>query len=147
MDVVPIKDSLLFQKDESWKRMRRVLQPVFGQNQVKAQKITQTISECSDRLIESLEKNGQIQANGSILVPFYPKMQATSLDVIARTALNMESNVHDEKDPVLRAVKEYFSEAMNIAVNASTVFPFLRPIMTFINDYMTAGAMTDIAVS
>lgn len=147
LDVVPIKDSLLFQKDAHWKRVRQALQPVFGANQVTAAAITQTISDCTERLIRAFETHGRRQEDGSFLVPFYPRMQATSLDVIARTALNMEEDVHNEKNEVLRAVKEYFSDAMNVAVNASTLFPFLRPVMTFINDYLTAGAMTDLAVS
>lgn len=147
LDVVPIKDSVVFQKDETWKRMRRVLQPVFSQNQVKVEMISRVISECANRLIESCEQRGSEQVDGSLLVPFYARMQATSLDVIARTALNLEADVHNDKDTVLCAVKEYFSEAVNVAVNMATVLPVLRPVMTFVNDYMTAGAMTDIAVS
>jgi cytochrome P450 len=147
IDVEPIIHSLLFQKDENWKRSRRVLQPVFGHHQVKADIICQTITECADRMIESFSRYGQLQSDGSLVVPFYPRMQAASLDVITRTALNLETDVHDENDSVLISVREYFSEAMNVAVNAATVFPLLRPIMTFINDHLTAGKMTDLAVS
>ena len=97
-------------------------------------------------MIAAIGQYAKLESNGSILVPFYPRMQAASLDVIARTALNLETDVHDEKNTVLLAVKEYFSDAMNVAVNTAAVFPFLRPIMTFVNDHMTAGKMTDLAV-
>lgn len=47
---------------------------------------------------------------------------------------------------MLNAVRQYFSEAQNIAIELTILLPFLRPIMTFINNNLTAGKMTDMTV-
>lgn len=79
-------------------------------------------------------------------LPLAVDVHLSSLDVIAQTALNIETDVHDEKNELLHAVRQYFSEAQNIAIELATLLPFLRPLMTFVNNHMTAGKMTDMAV-
>jgi cytochrome P450 family 3 subfamily A len=147
IDVQPMSSSVLFIRDDDWKRARKTISPVFGLHKVQSDAITKTIDDSAEKLITAL-KDKCISRNGrSFVTEVYPRVQATSLDVIARTSLNMTSvDVHDDKDVLTCAVRSYFSDAQNIAVAAAIYLPFLRPIMTFINDHLTAGAMTDLVV-
>ena len=145
LNAKPIIDSILVTRDDHWRRARRVMSPTFANNKVTSPPIMNTIELCVDSLVNKIRSfskgdNEPFEAN------FYPAMQAASLDVIARTALNIETDVHNEKNELLHAVREYFSEAQNIAIELATLLPFLRPLMTFVNNNMTAGKMTDMAV-
>ena len=147
IDVQPISSSVLFVRDEDWKRVRKVISPVFGIHKVQSEAITKTIDDCIDRLMTALKEKAISKEGRSFVTEIFPRMQATSLDVIARTSLNMTTvDVHDDKDVMTCAVREYFSDAQNIAVAAAIFLPFLRHLMVFINDHLTAGTMTDMIV-
>ena len=147
IDVQPISTSIVFLRDDDWKRVRKTISPVFGQHKVQSEAITATIDQCTQRLMTSIKEKAVSRDETSFVTEVFPLIQATSLDVIARTSLNMTSvDVHNDKDVLTNAVREYFSEAVNIGVVAALYLPFLRPLMTFVNDYLTAGAMTDLVI-
>lgn len=148
VDAEPLIYSLVALKDESWKRVRRVISPVFSQHKVLSPDITNEIEGCVERAVAALKSRSKNQKDdGSFESDVYPVMQATTLDVILRTAVNMKThNVHDEKDEILDAVRMFFSEAQNTAVDLAMYLPFLKPIMTFINNHLTSGKMTDMVV-
>ena len=148
IDAKPIVYSLVQLKDEDWKRVRRVISPVFSQHKVMSSSIREEIDSCVDRTIAALKSRAlNVFVNGSFESEVYPVMQATTLDVILRTACNMKNHdVYDEKDPILHAVRQFFSEAQNNAVWLAMYVPFLRPLMTFVNNYLTAGKMTDMVL-
>jgi len=147
LDVQPINSSVPFARDDHWKRGRRTISPVFAQNKVQSEAISKIIDSCSKDLVSVIQEKACLKEDNSFVTEMFPRIQATSLDVIAQTSLNMTSvNVHDDKDILTNAVREYFSDAQNIVVSACIYFPILRSVFTFINDYMTAGAMTDLVV-
>lgn len=147
IDAEPMIHSVLVLKDDEWKKVRRVITPVFSNNKVNSDDVVTGIESCIDRTIEALKRNASVtESNGTFTVDVNPVMQATSLDTICRVALNMKPNVHEPGNDILNAVKEFFSGAQNKAVDVAILLPFLKPLMTFINNYLTSGKMTDLVV-
>lgn len=146
VDAKPMIDSLLVIKDDRWKRVRRIISPTFSHSKVTSPAITSLIESCVDSLMLKLSSYRTSDSDRCVEVNIYPIAQATSLDIIAKTALNMNEDVHREDNVLLNAVRQFFSEAQNIAIDIATLLPFLRPVMTFVNNNLTAGKMTDMAV-
>ncbi|KAI1301629.1 Cytochrome P450 3A24 [Halotydeus destructor] len=143
----PIIYSVLTLVDEAWRRVRRVISPIFSQNKVTGPVITDAIESCVDAAINRIKSSGNpSQSTAPFEADIYPVMQAFTLDVIARTALNIHTDVHNPDNELLNAVRQYFSEATNIAVELASFFPFLSPLMKFVNDNLTAGKMTDMTL-
>lgn len=147
IDAEPMIHSVLVLRDDVWKRVRRVISPVFSINKVNSVDVVSDIESCIDRTIDSLKKTAtKTETDGTFVVDVNPVMQATSLDTICRIALNMKPNVHEPGNEVLNAVKEFFSGSQNTAVDLAILLPFLKPIMTMINNHLTSGKMTDLVV-
>ena len=147
IDAEPMIHSVLVLRDDVWKRVRRVITPVFSNNKVNSVEIVTDIESCIDRTIDSLKKRAtNTQPDGTFLVDVEPVMQATSLDTICRLALNMKPDVHQPGNDILNAVKEFFNGSQNTAVDLAILLPFLKPLMTFVNNHLTSGKMTDLVV-
>lgn len=66
------------------------------------------------------------------------QMQALTLDIIARTSLGLNENVYEKNNQLLHSVREFFRLSNNIAVDLAMFFPFLKTVLTFINNNLTS---------
>lgn len=74
----------------------------------------------------------------------YNLMQAFTLDVISRTSFGLEEKVYDPQNHLMHIVKEYFRFAGNIFVEIASLVPFLRNVLTFVNNNLSSGRLVDM---
>ncbi|XP_054160905.1 thromboxane-A synthase-like [Oppia nitens] len=135
----PFVSSLLALRGDRWRHVRRVMTPFFSHHRVSSPEITAIIEESVDRSI------AKIIDDQKFLVNVTDRMQSITLDIICRIGLDMrDTDVHDEDSQLKRAAQEFMASATNLVVIWASFLPFLRPVLTFINNYLTAGRMTDL---
>jgi cytochrome P450 len=137
----PFVDSLMCLRGDDWRRVRRVITPFFSHHKVCSKEITDIIINSVNTFIKDVE-----ECKTSI-IEVSDRMQSITLDVICKCALNIfDNDVHQKDSQLKSAAQEFMESAQNVAVDAAVFFPFLRPILAFINNYMTAGRMTDMII-
>lgn len=139
----PFTDSIVFLRGDRWKHVRKVITPTFSHNKVMSNDIIDIIIGCVNTFIGFVEQ----QDSKTPIINIEDRMQALTLDVINKCALNLNYNKPQESnDKLLVALNEFLNNAMNPAVDLALFFPFLRPVFRLINNYLTAGRMTDMTV-
>lgn len=136
IDVEPLSYSLVNSKGQHWKDVRRILTPAFSAAKMKL--MLDTMNRNADRMVEVMGGFSGHDFDISVLV------QALTLDVIGSCALAMDVRSQgNPKDELFVAVRDFFRYAQNMVVDMALFLPFLKPIFLFINNYLTAGKMTD----
>lgn len=80
VDAKPIIYSVVVLRDESWRRVRRVISPVFSNSKVVSPVIYDVIESCVDRLVAKVESHRKnSDPKSAFEAEFYSPMQATSL--------------------------------------------------------------------
>lgn len=143
LDVVPMRDSLICTEGERWRRSRKTISPVFANNKVNQPPISTVIKDCVERFMDKINPTDSCQP---FTLDIDERIRCFTFDVICRTSLAMEADLYAGNDPLMNAVKEYFDFASNPAVVLGEICPFFATILAFINNYMTAGKMTDLIV-
>lgn len=124
-----------------------MITPAFSHARVTTEKMTDNINKCIDTFLEIVKSRLDPQTKMAV-VDVYDRIQGVTLDVIVRTALNMQdANVQQPNDDLFVAVQQYFQYAQNEVVLLAIKIPLLRPLLEFVNNYMTAGRMTDVTVA
>ena len=138
LKVKPLISSLIALRGDRWRHVRRVMTPSLTHHKITSKEIT-------DILIESIDKSiAKIEEQKDNVVKVEDRMQSITLDIVCKCVLNMyDTDVHEEDSQLKKAAKEYMESAKNVVVVFAHFFPFIRPILTFINNYLTAGRMTD----
>ncbi|RWS18740.1 hypothetical protein B4U80_08632, partial [Leptotrombidium deliense] len=144
IDAKPLKHSLLALTGETWKNVRKIVSPTFSQNKVNATAIKDLVEQCVDQLISEIEKEGSKGKHFNVDV--LEKLQAFTLDVISKTALEIETDVYEKNNELMNAVRDFFEHAWNPVVETVLLVDFLKPIVEFIVKFISMGKMTDMVV-
>ncbi|OTF73872.1 hypothetical protein BLA29_002944, partial [Euroglyphus maynei] len=96
--------NLVNARDESWKRIRSILSPMFTSSKMK--KMESMIDQCADSLIQLLDKS----ANKRESFLAHDVMGNFTMDVIAKCAFATDTNAHKDKENVfVRNAKSFFN--------------------------------------
>jgi len=143
IDAKPFNTSLMCLKGDRWRHVRRVISPCFSRGKVLSKEITDIISNSVGTFIKHIEQ----QESKTPVIKVDDRMQSITLDVICKCALNMfDNDVHEEDSKLKSAAHEYMETARNAAVRAAMFFPFLSSALALVNNYLTAGRMTDMII-
>ncbi|CAG2163789.1 unnamed protein product [Oppiella nova] len=138
LNAKPFVSSLLALRGERWRQVRRVMTPFFTHHKIASEEITDIINKSIDTCIANIMTQTEQR------VKVEDRMQSITLDIICKVGLNMhDTDVHEDNSELRSAAKEFMVSATNVVVICASFFPFLRPILSFINNYLTAGRMTD----
>ncbi|XP_067133429.1 cytochrome P450 3A8-like isoform X2 [Centruroides vittatus] len=141
LDAWPLNETLLDLRNETWKRVRSVLTPTFSA--IKIKQMTEIMNSKVDKLVKLIGKS----SDDHRAFDMYTRVQGLTLDVIGHCALAMNTNCQDDDDdPFLVSVREFFKYSNNVAVLMVILFPPLKLILEFINNYLTSGRMTSLTV-
>ena len=134
----PFVSSLLALRGDRWRHVRKVMTPSLSHHKINCQDIKNIVENSVDLCIKRIEEN-------SGLIAVEDLMQSITLDVVCKCVLNMyDTDVHQNKSSLRTAAKEYMLFARNILVVSAQFLPFMRPVLSFINNYVTAGRLTDL---
>lgn len=137
----PFVSSLLALRGDRWRHVRKVMTPSLSHHKIKCPEIERIVENSVDMCIKRIEAK-----EGS--VPVEDLMQSITLDVVCKSVLNMyHTDVHEDHSSLRNAAKEYMLSARNILVVSAQFLPFLRPVLSFINNYVTAGRLTDLLLT
>ncbi|CAG2115301.1 unnamed protein product [Medioppia subpectinata] len=138
LNAKPFVSSVLALRGERWRHVRRLMTPFFTHHKISSQEITDIVVNSVDTCVL------KIMTQKEQIVKVDDRMQSITLDIICKCGLNMyDTDVHEENSQLKSAAKEFMASAHNSVVIFATFFPFLRPILSFINNYLTAGRMAD----
>ncbi|MBN3299316.1 thromboxane-A synthase [Amia ocellicauda] len=121
MSTKPVSDSILFLRDERWKRVRSVLTPTFSATKMK--EMVPLINTAADTLAENLE----VFANSGQGFDIHRCFGCFTMDVIASVGFGTQvDSQKDADDPFVRHAKSFFSFSFfRPVVLLFIVFPFL----------------------
>jgi len=139
----PFIYSLIFVKDKNYRRVRKLLSPLFKPKSPSLVYFKTVFEDCAKRFCLHISHSHN---HAEFVIDVYDKVQCFTLDVISRSLLNIETNVYDKDDYIMNAVREFFKMTENEAVYLAFSFPFFSLLFTFINNYLTAGKMTKILI-
>ena len=144
IEAKPFVNSLVYLRGHRWKCIRKSMAPTFKQNKIISSKcLIDCITSCVQKFVEFVER----QESEDIVIDVEHRMQSITLDMICKTALSLNEDLNPKTtEELLLSLNEYLNNAMNPIVDLALFFPFLRTVLRFINDYLTAGRMTDMIV-
>lgn len=150
LDAKYLIDSVIALKNERWAKVRKILTPIFSYTKVHSGTFDPEMKSCIIELTKAI--NEKIRENKlvdlkdqkSVELDAYNLMQAFTLDVISRTSFGLEEKVYEPDNHLMHIVKEYFMFAGNIFVEIASLIPFLRNVLTFVNNNLTSGRLVDM---
>ncbi|XP_015781214.1 cytochrome P450 3A18-like [Tetranychus urticae] len=145
LDVDPLRHSLFAIGGESWRRSRKTISPLLSRFKVNSPPISDVVDDCVNNYISHLRPE-EVPTDEPFTINIVENVHRFTFDVICRTSLGMKTDCYSENDQLVQAVVDFFENAFNNAVLLGEMFPFFASILTFINNYLTAGKMTDTIV-
>ena len=107
-----------------WKMMRTILNPTFSSAKLKT--MTATMSSCTDIFLDKVQK----KANSGEEFDLYQAFQLLTTDVIAKTALGIDTDVQNNPDDeFFQAAKALFDIRPNALFLAFLWFPELDSVL------------------
>ncbi|GFT45369.1 cytochrome P450 3A41 [Nephila pilipes] len=141
IDVSPLNKTVIGLKGKRWKEVRNLLTPTFSSGKIKM--MTNIVDKKVDVTLNEVSK----KAENNEIFDIYQLVQGLTLDVISDCALAMKTHCQEnQQDIFLVAVRDFFRFASNRAIDYAIMFPFVAAIMSFMNNYMISGQMTNLIV-
>ncbi|KAG0696573.1 Lithocholate 6-beta-hydroxylase [Chionoecetes opilio] len=137
----PVIHTLVGLRDHRWKHVRALLAPTFSMLKMKH------MATIMNRKIDTLM--AILRAREGQAVDVYATFQGLTLEVISECALAMQvhSQLHQDKEPLLVAVKEFLKHALNPAILLALYLPAFASLMSFVSNRLAlSGRMTNMIV-
>lgn len=138
----PLANSLLWAKN--WQAVKQIMSPFFTRARVRNEPMFTIIGESIDRYLHELNPSERREAFDEEI---QEKVHCFSYEIILKVFLGMQADLYHKDKALMEAVKGYFDTAHNGAVDLADVFPFFRNIFAFINNFFTAGKLTDFILA
>ncbi|XP_077977326.1 cytochrome P450 3A29-like [Glandiceps talaboti] len=125
----PLSSGLGALRDKKWKYVRTVLTPAFSVSKLK--QLSLLVKHCNDVLM----KNLQTAADKDKVIDFKEMFGAYSNDCVLSTAFGVEVDSQNEpENTFVKNIKKMLNAiSMNLLLILRIFFPFLRPLLDFLN--------------
>lgn len=124
-----------------WKETRSILSPTFSGKKMKL--MSHLMHESVTTFLEIIGEKCEAGESFDI----YAMGQGLTMDVIGKCALALKVNCQrDPNDKLLTASRDFIRFSDNPAIKLALLFPGIAKLMELMNNYLTAGQMTNLIV-
>lgn len=134
----PIVKGILFAENSRWKFMRKVMSPYFSSFTIRGDSATQFI-EHSIKLMQDYINSRQQEAKASnteFIIDIQNLMKSTALHLISEMAVRLPDVQVKEDESHVESLDKYLAMSDKGPVVWAISFPFLRPILEFLANYL-----------